>query len=122
MDKYHVKNRLSRTDKPETLATLGTTDTGPKQHKTQKTQHRKLKDEQHGPHQKNPGVNAGAAPNVVSVSGLSILDRPFRFSLRFICPVSCVPNVASVSGLSIHDQESTIQRHWQHWAHKTQDK
>jgi hypothetical protein len=34
---------------------------------------------------------------------LSIFDRPFRFSLRFICPVSCVPNVASVSGLSILD-------------------
>ena len=26
-----------------------------------------------------------------------------RFSLTFICPVSCVPNVASVSGLSIID-------------------
>jgi hypothetical protein len=42
-------------------------------------------------------------PNVPSVSGLSILDDPFRFSLRFICPVSCVPNVTSVSGLSILD-------------------
>ena len=28
---------------------------------------------------------------------------PLRFSLTFICPVSCVPNVASVSGLSILD-------------------
>ena len=53
-------------DHPETLATLGTNDTGPKQHKTQKTQHnttqhRKLKDEQHKPHQKNPGVDTDAA-------------------------------------------------------------
>jgi hypothetical protein len=38
--------------------------------------------------------------------------------LCFVClrPVSCVPNVVSVSGLS-----SSIQRHWQHWADKTQD-
>jgi hypothetical protein len=69
-----------------------------------------------------------------------------RFSLTFICPLSCVFNVDSVSALSIPDcplgflsctpytgqinvkenrgdnQEWTIQRHCQHWVHKTQDK
>jgi hypothetical protein len=28
---------------------------------------------------------------------------PLRYSLTFICPVSCVPNVVSFSGLSIFD-------------------
>jgi hypothetical protein len=37
---------------------------------------------------------------------------------------SCVANVSSVSGLSIVDcpwgnQQWTMQRHWQHWPHKT---
>jgi hypothetical protein len=30
-------------------------------------------------------------------------DNPPRFSLTFICPMSCVLNVDSVSGLSILD-------------------
>jgi hypothetical protein len=38
---------------------------------------------------------------VASFSGLSIFDCPLRYSLTFICPVSCVPSVASFSGLSI---------------------
>jgi hypothetical protein len=46
-------------------------------------------------------------PNVVSVSGLSILDC-FLCCVVFLCfvclrPVSCLPNVVSVSGLSILD-------------------
>jgi hypothetical protein len=48
-------------------------------------------------------------PNIVCVSGLSLS-----------C-VLCVPNVVGVSGLSRH-RTKTIQRHRQHWAHKTQDK
>jgi hypothetical protein len=71
-------------------------------------------------------------------------------SLDCLRPVSCVPNVTSVSGLSLSDNlatlvtlgtqdtgrrqsrdtgnigytrhmTKTIQRHWQHWVHKTQD-
>ena len=42
-------------DNPETLATLGTQGVD----KQNTTQHRKLKNEQHRPHQK-PGVNLGA--------------------------------------------------------------
>jgi hypothetical protein len=38
-------------------------------------------------------------PYVASFSGLSIF-LPLRYSLTFICPVSCVPYVASFSGLS----------------------
>jgi hypothetical protein len=51
------------------------------------------------------------------------------------CPVSCMPNVASISGLSFtqdtgqsrnignigHTRYRTIQKYWQHWAHKIQD-
>jgi hypothetical protein len=59
------------------------------------------------------------------------------FSITLICPVPSDPNVVSVSGLSIigntrhrtkvrenqrGNQECTIQRHWQHWEHKAQDK
>jgi cytochrome b subunit of formate dehydrogenase len=40
--------------------------------------------------------------NVDSFSGFSALDSP-SFSLTFICPVSCVLNVDSTSGLSILD-------------------
>jgi hypothetical protein len=40
-------------------------------------------------------------PYVASFSGLSILFIDFRYSLTFICPVSCVPYVSSFSGLSI---------------------
>jgi hypothetical protein len=79
------------------------------------------------------------------------LDCPFslplRYSLTFICPVSCVPYVASFSGLSFFitlsvfsnmylscalctlfgeyrrgNQKWTIQRNCQHRVHKTQDK
>ena len=39
-------------------------------------------------------------PYVASFSGLSIV-LPLRYSLTFICPVSCVPYVASFSGLSL---------------------
>ena len=70
-------------------------------------------------------------PNITSVSGLPCLDCPFgysnvylscvlctqyyqcfwiflswlplRFTLTFICPVSCVPNITSVSGFSFLD-------------------
>ena len=47
-------------ENPEKLATLGTHDTGQRQAK-QTTQHRQLKDEQHGPH------NTEASPCVGEV-------------------------------------------------------
>jgi hypothetical protein len=57
------------------------------------------------------------------------LDCPFtlplRYSLTFICPVSCVSYLASFSGLSFYITPwvfSTIQRNWQHRIHRTQDK
>ena len=40
-------------------------------------------------------------PYVASFSELSIFFIALRYSLTFICPVSCVPYVASFSGLSI---------------------
>jgi hypothetical protein len=45
------------------------------------------------------------------------LALPLRYSLTFICPVSCVPYVASFSGLSFFITPSG-----QHRVHKTQDK
>ena len=39
-------------------------------------------------------------PYVASFSGLSFSLLPLRYSLTCICPVSCVPYVASFSGLS----------------------
>ena len=82
----NLKGR-SKIDNPETLATLGTNDTGPKQHKTQKTQHRKLKDEQHGPYQKNPGVNTGAAYKTTAVLLIDMVNyinitRKLSYMLR----------------------------------------
>jgi hypothetical protein len=39
-------------------------------------------------------------PYVASFSGLSFVLLPLRYSLTCICPVSCLPYVASFSGLS----------------------
>jgi hypothetical protein len=56
-----------------------------------------------------------------------------RFSLTFICPVSCVPNVArtlatlgtqGTGQINVRENRRDNQewtRHWQRWAHKTQD-
>jgi hypothetical protein len=84
-------------------------------------------------------------PNVTSVSGLSsscvlctkcyqclwivfvlcLVYPMLPVSLDCLRPVSCVPNVTSVSGLSsscfLCTQCYPIQRHGQHWVHKTQD-
>jgi hypothetical protein len=73
-------------------------------------------------------------PNGASVSGLSILNCPFGFlwivfvlclvspmlpvSLDCLRPVSC-RDTGNIR-LTRH-RTKTIQRHWQHWAHKTQN-
>jgi hypothetical protein len=85
-------------------------------------------------------------PNVASVPGLSsscvlcaqccqwpwiifvlcLVCPMLPVVLEYLCPVSWVPNVASGPGLSNiwHTRHGmkTILEHWQHWAHKTQDK
>jgi hypothetical protein len=47
-------------------------------------------------------------PYVASFSGLSFFSLPLRYSLTFICPVSCVHYVASFSGLSFFITPSVL--------------
>jgi hypothetical protein len=122
-------------DKPETLATPDTQDTG----------QINVRDNWSGHHEATSVISNVYLSCVLCVRCCQCLWLvhswwPLQLSLTFICPVPCVSGVASVSDLSILDDhfsytgqinvrdnwsghhEWTSQRHWQHRTHKTQDK
>jgi hypothetical protein len=103
----HTRHR-TKTNNPETSAVLDTQDTG-----------RRQAIQRHRPHWTVLYLVCPMLPISLNClySSCVLCVQCFR-CLWIIClrPVSCVSNVADVSGLFV-----TIQRHRQHWTHKTQD-
>ena len=95
----HTKHR-TKTNNPETLATSGTQNTGPGQTIQRHWQHRVHKTQDKDKQSRDTG-NIGYTKHRTKTSN---------------------PETLATSGTQNTGQGQTIQRHWQHRVHKTQDK
>jgi hypothetical protein len=97
-------------DKPETLTTPDTQDTGQINVRDNWSGHPEWTSQRHWQHRTHKTVISNVYLSCVlcirCCQCLWLVHSwwPLQLSLTFICPVSCVSGVASVSGLSIHDK------------------